>query len=336
MPHSSGGGSHGGGSHGGSHGGGSSSRSSTYFSGAAHHYAYYKKGRVHHLYTKEPITPESVAKRRHVYKVARICWAIAYTILTAGLVLTLLTERATTPTTGYDDHHIYILDDAHIFTEEEKDDLYEAMERFREESNVTPCVLTVMNDEWKGRYVSLEKYAYDEYLNMFDDEMHWLLVYSTDNDPGWEDWYWEGMQGDDTDPVLTEYNTRIFRETFQKYLTKKNVSVADAFVKSFDTMLDGLYDRHVSIIKIILSVAFLMLHAGFVYLIIYMTTGLGIDDEAASFELPQPEKRFLEDRCQYCGGMFVHGIHISCPHCGGALPPAEGLVYVPDPGGIPR
>ena len=44
------------------------------------------------------------------------------------------------------------------------------------------------------RSVDEESYAYDEYLDLFDDEMHWLIVFSTDGDEEWEDWYWEGMQ----------------------------------------------------------------------------------------------------------------------------------------------
>lgn len=67
------------------------------------------------------------------------------------------------------------------------------------------------------------------------------------------------------------------------------------------------------------------------FIFVYALFGANLKTDSIAFELPDAEKRYLEDICQYCGGMFIHGIHISCPHCGGTLPPAEGLVYIEDP-----
>ena len=51
---------------------------------------------------------------------------------------------------------------------------------FRDKTGVTPAIITVDNREWKGYYNDLENYAYDRYVNMFPDEKHWLIVYSSD------------------------------------------------------------------------------------------------------------------------------------------------------------
>ena len=31
----------------------------------------------------------------------------------------------------------------------------------------------------------------------------------------------------------------------------------------------------------------------------------------------------LEDTCAYCGGVYIHGVHLECPHCGAAITPMK-------------
>ena len=42
-----------------------------------------------------------------------------------------------------------------------------------------------------------------------------------------------------------------------------------------------------------------------------------------SLKYSQDKGKVLEDTCEYCGGVYVHGIHLRCPHCGAAVKPAE-------------
>ena len=335
MPHSSGGGSHGGGSHGGSHGGsgGSSSTShtKTYFPGA-HHYAYYKNGKVHHFYNKEPITPESIRKHKIAFRVATIIWAVFYLFMFTVLVLVSAFSRPSVPTTRYSDKDIIIEDNLGVFTDDELGDLYDALEEFQDISNVTPYIMTIRNKDWQKHYSSLEAYAYDEYLDLFDDEMHWLIVFSSDMDEEWEDWYWEGMQGNDTDPILTDHNTDVFTKTLHKYISDEDISLSDALIKSFAKMEEGLFDTNISWAAMIGGTLGLMFHAGIFYLGIWSVFGMNIKTDKIAFELPEADKKYQEDTCEYCGGMFIHGIHISCPHCGAALPTADGPIFVQDPG----
>jgi hypothetical protein len=37
-----------------------------------------------------------------------------------------------------------------------------------------------------------------------------------------------------------------------------------------------------------------------------------------------------QESCNFCGGVYIIGIHTECPHCGGAIPPHH---YVKDPQG---
>ncbi len=334
MPHSSGGGSHGGGSHGGSHGGSSSTSHATKYFPGAHHYVYYKNGKAHHFYNKEPITPESIEKKRKSFRIIAVILALFYSVALVGIISAGAFGKAHVPNTHYSDKDIEICDKLGLFDEDEEEDLYDALEEFQDMTGVTPYVLTIDNSEWKKRYSKLENYAYDKYLELFDDEMHWLLVYSTDGDEDWEDWYWEGMQGDDTDPVLTTYNTDVFTKSFHKYISDDDYSVAEALIKSLDKMEDGMFDRHVNLGLLIGGTAFILIHGTIMFFGMWAAFMSTAKTEKIAFELPVADKTYLEDKCEYCGGLFIHGIHISCPHCGGALPPADGPIFVQNPGSL--
>lgn len=112
---------------------------------------------------------------------------------------------------------------------------------FYNRTGISPAVITVENSDWQGYYSDLENYAYDLYVNHFADESHWLIVYSTpdgySSSDGFEDWYWEGMQGNDTDDVLTKSVTNSFNDELQKNLTARTrYTVSSAISTSFDDL----------------------------------------------------------------------------------------------------
>ena len=74
---------------------------------------------------------------------------------------------------------------------------------FQAETGITPALLTVMPDDWQSHYNDFSRFAYESYVNLFTDESHWLFCYSGDPSSEFDDWQWEGMQGNDTDRVLT-------------------------------------------------------------------------------------------------------------------------------------
>ena len=134
---------------------------------------------------------------------------------------------------GKHDTAIVIKDEINVL---KSDALDPVLEPFLKKTNVTPAVITVSNETWQRNYSNLEDYAFDRYLAEFNDEMHWLIVYSQPKDAGNNvretDWYWEGMQGNDTDSVLNEKVTSAFRYTFQQEL-EQNGDVTKALSKAF-------------------------------------------------------------------------------------------------------
>ena len=88
------------------------------------------------------------------------------------------------------------------------------------------------------------------YVTEFDDEEHWLVVYSepTSPDPDFNDWYWEGMQGDDTDNIITVDVADDFKDLMQKYLTANSrYDVSSAIAAAFDETTPNVMDGHVEL-----------------------------------------------------------------------------------------
>jgi len=314
MPHSSGGGSHSSGSHSSSssYSGGRSTPSvyNSYHSGT-NRYVYYQNNRPYYYYSTEKV------KKPAVWKLPAVVIALAAFLL---LCIPLFSWTVITPNKLEMDYDtdIVIADHIDIMTEAEEADLTAKLREFQETTGITPAVLTVNNEEWTSHYDSLENYAYDYYVNAFSDEKHWLIVYSTDNGTEFEDWHWEGMQGNSTDPVITSAVSDHFNEVMQKELTARTrYTVKDAIYDSFSAILPGIMDAQIDWeLIVLLSIISIAVTALCVFKIFQITKAKKQSD---SYECETTREQPQEDTCAYCGGVYVHGLHLSCPHCGAPI-----------------
>ena len=131
---------------------------------------------------------------------------------------------------------------------DDADMVQSAIDDFYDETGIPVEVMTVNNEDWQGSYSKLEDFAYDMYVTEFDDEEHWLVVYSepTSPDPDFNDWYWEGMQGDDTDNIITVDVADDFKDLMQKYLTANSrYDVSSAIAAAFDETTPNVMEGHV-------------------------------------------------------------------------------------------
>ena len=357
MPHGSGGGSHGGGfsghssshSFGGSHSGGFSGHSSSHgFSGGSSHssfggpgfgstgrrpvspppprphvsnryfsgarrYVYYRNHVPVYVYANETAVPK---------KPARWKWLIWAPIILFVMYCLFSGLTARQRLTADYDTSIVIEDNANCISD--SDALRASMNAFFEESGITPAVITVNNRYWQTYYYDLEDYAYDLYVNHFNDEKHWLIVYSESEElnPEFEDWHWVSMQGDDTDLLLTDSIADTFGETLQAGLTKSSISVAQALADAFDAVTPVIRQPEVhsasSVITRLVIIAVLiliaMLRTGTVRL---KTTGG--DTLPADAKFSDPKQDIV---CEYCGGVYPPE-NLSCPHCGAPKPSSK-------------
>ncbi len=315
MPHSSGGGSHGGGGHGGgSHGTGSRGFSgpavrSTYFPGSMR-YVYYANRMPHYIYTTENFT-QRMGKKRYL---SLLIYFPMLAIILGFLVGAVHNPKKLSMAYNTD---IVISDKAYVLDADAS--LKATLTAFRDKTGITPAVITVNNESWQGHYNSLEQYAYDLYVNAFADESHFLIVYSTSRpNNGYIDWYWEGMQGDDTDSVLTSSVLSTFNSELQKNLTARSrFTVSKAIETAFQAILPTVMKTTVqwsAVITALFMIAFIICHAYFM---------LGFNPKAKQYRtaVPCPEVLTEQAVCEYCDGVYVVGTCTTCPHCGANLKP---------------
>lgn len=336
MPHSSGGGSHGGGSHRGSHHRSSSSRSggsssaprrhasSTAFEGATR-YMYYRHKRPVFVYADYDIRKSSKNAL-----VTRILILIFFIIPSLAATIGMLFMFGHFPKRLKMDYDAKVYVDDRVGVLRNPNHLMASLDTFQKKTGITPVVCIYPNDVWKDNYASLEDYAYEDYLNRFDDEKHWLIVYTTGvTEDGFEDWYWEGMQGNDTDPILGSKETSRFTENLHKNLLDKNNSVDEAIALAFDDLSKHAMDKYFVMPA---SAIALGIEAFFVGLLVLCMDIHPIRERNyARAEICDP-KFVDQEPCEYCGGIYVVGMHLNCPHCGAPVKPHD--FYIDENGNI--
>lgn len=330
MPHSSGGGSHGGGSHGGSHhsshshgGSGRSSRHvrSTYFPDARR-YVYYDHHRPVYVYADYDIT-----EKRSPLRFLMLLFYLPFILFTFSMFAEAYHHPHKLPQ-NYD-YKIVVEDKANVLGNTAE--LRNSLVAFYNRTGISPAVITVENSDWQGYYSDLENYAYDLYVNHFADESHWLIVYSTpdgySSSDGFEDWYWEGMQGNDTDDVLTESVTNSFNDELQKNLTARTrYTVSSAISTSFDDLTPTVMKSKVNWTMLFTSIAILA------FVCLHACLMIGINPKARKYAKAKPCSDAAQEKaCEYCGYTYVVDTCTECPHCGAPIPPEEsawGTIYL--------
>ncbi len=328
MPHSSGGSSHSGGVHSGSSGGGSGSAnpnrvSNTYFEGS-HRFVYYHDGKAEYVF--------SANKNLNDGKVDKlgVGFLIGMMLFCPLILLFAVFFNKPNPLQTNYTPKAQIIDFADRFTDVEEQNLIKELNNFYDLTGVPTLIITKDNKDWQGKYSSLERYAYELYVNKYNDEDHWLILYSDDLNEGnsinvFTEWYFEGMQGDNTDDILTSSNTRKFNEDLDKQLLIEGNTVADAFIIAFSDMRSYVLDYNI--------LEAFILYCIFGAPFVFGWEGILLFGVINAFRIPHKYKDYIacpedatddsvtnkEIQCSYCGGIYYKGTVLSCPHCGAPI-----------------
>lgn len=337
MPHSSGGGSHSGGSHsggshsshsshrsgGGSSSGGSSRRTSDVPFKGSRRYLYYRDNKPQFVYANY-----DVRKPNRMPLITGIIVFVFFLFpVLIGCIIGMVSSIKKPQRIDFGNYknkrpEFVIEDNLGIF--ENKKKLKGAMEDFYDETGIIPAVITVSNEDWNEDYTSLESYAYDQYINRFKEfhEIHWLIVYSeSTKDNGFSDWYWEGMQGDETDSILTEKQTAAFTESLHKRLLQRaKYSVEDAIGITLDEYRVKVMKTTVNTPMLLICLFMFLMFGGISF---YSFTVAYKPDKVPEYyknAKPCDLTMVYQEPCTFCGGIYIIGMHTTCPHCGAALP----------------
>lgn len=245
MPSSSGGGFGGGGSFGGgfhsSGGSGGPSQGPHYsnrpFAGATR-YSYINRHGVFCVFysvgrpTKMKLAPT----------IALLAFALVAIIVVMALVIhssipAKISERDCAFTGNYYEDTAGVITDAAA--------LNDSFESFYKETGIQPYLYSIKSTEFPSQYgsitkYSLESFALDLYLDKFNDEGHWLIVFVTfEGDPyfGWID-----MAGDDTRTIISDEFFNNFQKDMQTKLNAASkgdgITYEQAIRESIDRTLE--------------------------------------------------------------------------------------------------
>ncbi len=316
MPHSSGGGSHRGGSHHSSshsshrsHSGSSSSHrhiNTSYFPGARR-YVYMHRGAPQYVYADYDIT-----KRRNPLRLLVLILYIPF-IFSFHAIFKNSMLPPKKLSADYNTE-IVLRDEINVLGDTQR--LKRSLEAFYDKTGISPAVFTVRNEDWQDKYDALEYYAYDLYVNAFPDEKHWLIVYSEPENPApsFNDWYWEGMQGDDTSNILNEGLTLGFNTRLQRYLTDNSKSVSEAISLSFDELTPETMRNSADpalLGTLLIFVGFIVAHAFFM---VFYDPNRKYRN-AVECPLETSTSNSHTETCPYCGASYMSGTITRCPNC---------------------
>lgn len=239
MPHSSGGGSHGGGTHGGSHGGGSGNHVSHHYYPGARRYRRHRHG-----HDDEYVYAKSKPQKVGLFSVILVYLVSGF--VGYGTFMSVGSEIPHKLTPVYKSPADHVEDKIDVFADDE--DLEQALGQFEEVSGICPVVYTVYNEDWLDEYADLETYAYSQYVDNYSDEQHFVIVYSIPEDQAEgfasgeldvPDFAWEAIQGDETDPILTEGTFRHFARKLQDRL-EEGMDPGKALEASFEEITGSI------------------------------------------------------------------------------------------------
>ena len=324
MPHSSGGGR----SHGRSH---SSRRSSKpanmrfgnrYYPGSRR-YRFFRNGTEEYYYSDRPYTLAEAKKEKTRSFFSSFFSAVMGIIFTVmglfGVPHKIKTDYNT---------DILIRDSAELLSLAEETDMTDAFRAFLGKTGVTPAFYTITEEEKQGR--TLKSYAYSLYVNTFDDEKHWLIVYCGGVDR--TVWEWEGMIGDDCGSIITTDLENELTERLQRNLKNDPDHISAAVIDAFNTVggkAGNISFKSLGGFGFTLLLGLLCLYAAVKKFLRTLKTDPAADPRIGS-ELcpesgpesepkpkPEPERRTI--KCGHCGAEFDPDGLSACPYCGTPL-----------------
>lgn len=238
MAHSGGGGSHGGGHHGGSHrggrgGSGGSARSKRYFPGSYYHHYINRRGRHVYYYSRDPRAARpSISQMITSFLFVGIFWIFLF-VMGVSETFSFPGKVKNTVPDG-----VYVRDEADFLNDREEEQLNEVLDRYYRETGINPCIYLIDKADWNGKYTSLENFGLSEYYRLFQDETHYLVVYSDEvREDGWHDWAFETIVGDDTTKALGTEREDFMSDKLYKEFNRNEDNLCEAFVVSFEALI---------------------------------------------------------------------------------------------------
>lgn len=325
MPHSSGGGFHGGGFHGGSHGSyrsgsGTSSYNKSFsrihYNGARSFY-YYKNNKINYIYSNKNLDDKGAfAAIPTSYKITLTIGILLFIMTTAFLCF----PKPKQPSFFVKSNRTIIEDDIDVFTAKEEKELKKVLDEFYDQTGIPVGIHTISETKMEG---PIHIFAYNDYLDTYDDEGHWLIVYSRyvgDYPEFYKQrmWKFEGMQGNYTDFILTDKRTLHFNEVLYNNLEDEDNTIGEAFIDAFEDFtpyakmaeIKDFSGQFMGILCFLYSISISI----FIFFFIACTDQIKLAfSDVKFFEVSDNIKK---SSCTECGHEYIENKRLKfCPYC---------------------
>lgn len=228
----------------------------------ARKFRYYRDGERKYIYSNTDLTKRKDPKPRWflIFFYIPFIFGLLQTVKDNPIALDVVA-----PLSSNSSYSEVLIDDRQeILSENDKEQVMSVMRQFKDVTGVDIQFWTIPPTDWihNGAFSNYALYAYSR---AFDDETGWLIAYSETNG-GLGEWYWEGVQGDDTIEVLDIFIDQ-FNDSFHQGLAAdEDADLPEAFINSLDLAINIFENQERRIDKqslLLLSAdgGFILLHA---------------------------------------------------------------------------
>jgi len=225
-------------------------------------------------------------------------------------------------------------DQANSFTPSEEQEIEKALHDLYMSSGIRTEVQTITEETFEEADKSdLETYAYAEYVNLFSDEDHFLIVFEDKGNNAWE---FELMEGDNTSYWLTDAVNNHFNETLTEnlwatsrytYGTAFSAALTDlnTYLQRESTEVNPILNYVLLFVLVFVPAWLSFLPFSLISMIVRLKRG-SVDQQMAQDgytkianptiiinQYGNPEPKMVQ--CDYCDGLYPAGSTV-CPHCG--------------------
>ena len=223
---------------------------------------------------------------------------------------------------------IMILDENGYLSAEETEALEQSLTDFRDHTGIIPAVELTEDATWQQDYITMERFAYNEYICHFDDEYHLLVVYGYgDKNPqtGFCEFHYETMWGNDLSKTASKKDENKLIDLLQKQFARANgEGVGGAAADAFNEYLEYFEVKRFSVDGgRVMNSAFMLifglpfLGAGLLVIIFAHKRYQEAKKEGVKTYRINGTPEILT--CDYCGCTYYAGTVGLCPHCGAPL-----------------
>lgn len=257
----------------------------------ARKFRYYRDGERKYIYSNTDLTKRKDPKPRWflIFFYIPFIFGLIQAVKDNPIVLDVVA-----PLSSNSSYSEVLIDDRQeILSENDKEQVMSVMRRFKGVTGVNIQLWTIPPMDWEHNG-AFRNYVLPAYSRAFDDETGWLIAYSETNG-GVGEWYWEGVEGDDTIAVLGVFIDQFNDSFHQGLLADEDADLPGAFVDALELAIDTFEHQEKKIDK--QSLLWFSVTGGFLLIHASILIFAGTKKKFSYSELVEERDSGLENLC---------------------------------------